>query len=173
MSCAADPLILTLRLEDRAAHHFTALRETYFPPALNLLPAHVTLFHRLPGTVLGKILDDLKAHCDRQANLTVVVIGLRFLGRGVAYRLESPRLSSLRKQLAQLWDAQLTLQDRQPFQPHITIQNKVSPDEARRVQQLLSATFRPWQITAVGLELWHYRGGPWESPRFFRSLSGH
>ena len=48
---AADvaPLILTALLEPDAAARFEAMRRAYFPPARNKTPAHLTLFHALPG----------------------------------------------------------------------------------------------------------------------------
>lgn len=166
MSCGS-PLILTLRMDRTAADHFNSLRQAHFPAELNYLPAHVTLFHHLVGTSLSALCEKLRQVCDHQPAIPVSVTGLRFLGRGVAYRLESPPLSALRRQLAKEWDAELTAQDRQPFQSHITVQNKVAPEEARRLYQRLQAQFQPMQIEGLGLDLWHYRGGPWEEAAQF------
>ena len=54
------------------------------------------------------------------------------MGRGVAYRLDSPALPALRRELASEWSKWLTPPDSQRFQPHVTVQNKVDPTEARR-----------------------------------------
>jgi hypothetical protein len=51
---AADPLILTLGLDRASFERFEALRRAHFPPALNRVPAHVTLFHHLPGEALPR-----------------------------------------------------------------------------------------------------------------------
>jgi 2'-5' RNA ligase len=59
-------------------------------------------------------------------------------------------------------------QDSQRFQPHVTIQNKVAPDEARALHRRLSAEFQPFTIRGEGLILWRYLGGPWERIRLFR-----
>jgi hypothetical protein len=42
--------ILTLQLDPTAQAHFEALRQQHFPPALNHIPAHLTLFHQLPDS---------------------------------------------------------------------------------------------------------------------------
>jgi hypothetical protein len=56
----------------------------------------------------------------------------------------------------------LTPQDRAGWRPHVTIQNKVEPAEARALQQALEADFRPRPLVIAGLASWWYRGGPWE-----------
>jgi hypothetical protein len=85
------------------------------------------------------------------------------LGRGVAFRLEAPEVAGLRARLAREWDGWLVPQDRQPWRPHVTVQNKVTPEVARETLQRLSAGFAPWEARAEGLLLWRYRGGPWEA----------
>jgi hypothetical protein len=44
----------------------------------------------------------------------------------------------------------------------VTIQNKVAPDEARRLLDDLSHPFQHFVIRATGLKLWSYEGGPWQ-----------
>ena len=66
---------------------------------------------------------------DRHA-FAVAVTGLRSLGRGVAFALASPTWPGSAPDLARTWAPWLTPQDRQGYRPHITIQNKVAPDEA-------------------------------------------
>jgi hypothetical protein len=56
----------------------------------------------------------------------------------------------------------LTPQDSAPWRPHITIQNKVEPREARRLQEQLRASFQRRPLSIRGLASWRYRGGPWE-----------
>ncbi len=163
---SVPPLILTVRFDDRAASYFNALRMQYFPGARNMVPAHATLFHHLPGESLDRVADTIRDCCAGRAPIAMKVAGLRFLGRGVAYRLQSPGLSLLRRHLAQVWLSDLTAQDRQPFQPHITIQNKVAPEEARRLYDTLTASFQPREIAGAGLDLWHYLGGPWQHAGF-------
>jgi hypothetical protein len=44
----------------------------------------------------------------------------------------------------------------------VTIQNKVTPREAKALQAELAATIEPRDFTFAGLALHAYRGGPWE-----------
>src|ERR1700712_5017184 len=43
------PLILTLALHGEDQARFDRLRIAHFPPERNLIPAHITMFHHLPG----------------------------------------------------------------------------------------------------------------------------
>ena len=125
------------------------------------LAAHVTLFHALPGAHLDAVRSDLVTAADREA-FDVAVTGLRFLGRGVAFTLESAELGALRAELASAWQPWLTPQDRQRHAPHVTVQNKVEPAVARALHDRLLADFVPHRVQARGLGLWRYLGGPWE-----------
>ncbi len=89
------------------------------------------------------------------------------LGRGVAIKVDSPELIDLHAQLSKLWNVWLTAQDRQKLQPHITVQNKVAPEEARRLYENLSADWQPRIGRAKGLQLWHYLGGAWKLEKEF------
>jgi 2'-5' RNA ligase len=91
------------------------------------------------------------------------VRGPWFIGRGVAYRLASPELERLRSDLASAFRAWLTPQDRAPFRPHITIQNKAEPSDARLLLERLQLEFEPFEVVAEGLLVWRYLAGPWEA----------
>ena len=91
----------------------------------------------------------------------------RFLGRGVAFEVACPPLVALRGAMAADWRDRLTAQDRQGYRPHVTIQNKVSPNEARATQERLKHHL-PIVGEIEGLRLWHYRGGPWDEAGWFR-----
>lgn len=84
------------------------------------------------------------------------------LGGGTAFRIHSEELEDVRAELADGFHGLLTPQDRAPFHPHVTIQNKVEPREAKKLQEQLRATFRPRAIRIAGLASWLYLGGPWE-----------
>jgi len=157
-----DPLILTLALDEASFAFFDRQRRRYFPPERNVIPAHVTLFHALPGDSVEATLRDLQDVSRREAPFPLGVTGLRSLGRGVAYTLQAPALASLRASLASRWSNWLTPQDRQKHQPHVTVQNKVDPAVARDTLATLQAAFEPFTATGEGLHLWWYRGGPWE-----------
>ena len=156
------PLILTLGLEASAQARFDRLRAEHFPARLNVIPAHVTLFHALPGIEQEGIQRALASRCAATPAFTVDATGVRSLGRGVAYTLHAPPLQRLRADLAQLWQDWLTPQDRQGFRPHITVQNKAEPEAARALLQAMQAGFTPFTFPAEGLALWRYLGGPWE-----------
>jgi len=158
---SSEPLVVTLLLDDEAQERFDRLREAHFPPERNHLAAHVTLFHALPGEHLDAVRSDLVRAADGEA-FDVAVTGLRFLGRGVAFTLESPELGALRAELAAAWQPWLTPQDRQRHAPHVTVQNKVEPAVARALHDRLLAGFVPHRVPARGLGLWRYLGGPWE-----------
>ena len=153
------PLILTLTLDEPAQARFDALRAAHFPPERNHLAAHVTLFHALPDA--DAIRQDVR-EAARRAPFAVRVPRLRSLGKGVAYVLEAPELTEVRRDLAYGWASLLTPQDRQRHAAHVTVQNKVAPDRARALLEELSAGFTPYDVTATGLALWRYLGGPWE-----------
>ncbi|MFQ1000433.1 2'-5' RNA ligase family protein [Modestobacter sp. SSW1-42] len=154
------PLIVTLLLDDGAQGRFDRLRAAHFPAERNHLQAHVTLFHALPGEHLPDVSRELAEVADR-APFDVAVTRVRFLGRGVAIDLDAPELTALRRDLAAAFDPWLTRQDRQWSRPHVTVQNKVEPDVARALYEELSASFVPETVTARGLGLWTYLGGPW------------
>jgi 2'-5' RNA ligase len=156
------PLILTLQFDERSFAFFDEQRRRYFPPKRNFIPAHLTLFHHLPGEHLDNIQRDIAACASRQQPFILDVTSLRPLGRGVAYNLASSDLAELRRELSQGWDEWLKPQDRQKHQPHVTVQNKVDPTQARALLEELTESFQPFQVTAMGLDLWWYRGGPWE-----------
>lgn len=157
------PLILSLGLDAGSFARLDALRREHFPPALNRIPAHVTLFQHLPGEEEEAVVAALAHACAGQGPSAVRVAGLMPLGRGVAFRLEAPEVAALRGRLARAWEDWLVPQDRQPWRPHATVQNKVSPEVARETLARLSAGFAPWEARAEGLLLWRYRGGPWEA----------
>jgi 2'-5' RNA ligase len=62
------------------------------------------------------------------------------LGAGTAFRVESEELEDIRHDLAEAFRGLMIPQDLAPWRPHITIQNKVEPREARR---LSSGSARP------------------------------
>jgi 2'-5' RNA ligase len=156
-----EPLVVTLLLAEEAQRRFDRLRAAHFPPERNHLAAHVTLFHALPGEHLAAADADLAAAAARPP-FAVEVTGVRFLGRGVAYALASAELAQLRAGLAAAWAPWLTAQDRQRHSPHVTVQNKVDPADARALHADLAAAFVPGAVPARGLGLWRYLGGPWE-----------
>ena len=159
---AAAPLILTAALDPASQQRFERERRQHFPSALNVIPAHVTLFHYLPGEEADGIDAVLTAACLGLGPAPFTTTGLRFLGRGSAYDLLMPRVADLRRDLAARWADWLTPQDRQGWKPHVTVQNKAPPPEAKRVHAALQAGFAAQAGQVTGLQLWRYLGGPWQ-----------
>ena len=157
--------VLTLRLDPESQVTFDHLRRRYFPPDRNLIAAHVTLFHALPDA--ARIIQHLAETAANFSAFPINVTGLRSLGKGVAYRLASTTLLQLHSELAHAFQADLIPQDTQRFQPHVVVQNKVTPAAARELLTSLETHFVPWRLEAHGLDLWHYLGGPWEHAQTF------
>ena len=154
-----QPLILTLQLDETTQAFYEDLRHRYFPPERNLIPAHLTLFHHLPD-------DDHTAEAIGEASQSTTAFSLtnpdaRSIGRGVAVFFQSERLRALHAALSTAFEPDLIPQDRQRFQPHIVVQNKVAPETARQTLPQIQG-ISLWEPHAIGLTLWRYLGGPWE-----------
>ena len=162
------PLILTLLLDDTSQDALDALRQTHFPEGRNHLSAHLTLFHKLPGTEIETVSLDLAEVVSAFRPIAMVAIRPILLGRGVAIALDAPGLHTVRAELRRRWEAWLSPQDLQRHRPHVTIQNKVVPAEAKALHAELAAGFEPFPVTGTGLGLWRYLGGPWEPVSTFR-----
>ena len=84
------------------------------------------------------------------------------LGGGVAFRVVSPELDRMRRELAEDFHGLLGAQDAGGWRPHVTIQNKVSVKESLQLLATLERDFRPRPLAIGGLGLHRYLGGPWE-----------
>lgn len=160
--------ILTLEMDGEAFAAFDALRRRHTPPEKNLVPAHVTLFYRLPGERAREIKALLARAASAQRPIDIAPGEVKALERGVAIFLRSPQLGALRQGLAHEWWPWLGDKDKASFRPHITIQTNVDEAEAHRTRQAIGASYRPPRIKGIGLHLWRYRGGPWEHEQLFR-----
>ena len=155
------PIIVTATFGDGDNGWLQELRRTHFPPERNQVPAHLTLFHHLPPSLAAELSHRLAAYTavpPPKATLS----GIINLGSGTAFRVESEELEDIREDLAQAFRGMLTPQDQAPWRPHVTIQNKVEPKEAKRLQAELRARFEPRPLSIRGLASWRYLGGPWE-----------
>ena len=157
------PIIVTALLgrADQAA--FDALRREHYPPERNVLPAHLTLFHHLPPSVEEELKHRLTGATRGVRAPTAKAAGLMSLGRGVAVKIESPGLATIRGELAEAFAGLMMPQDAGAWRPHITIQNKVAPSMARLLLGALGKKFHSREVEIAGLAAWYYRGGPWEA----------
>lgn len=158
---SARPLILTAAFAAPDQARFDRLRETHFPAERNQVPAHLTLFHHLPGDDEPLVRHVVAATCAGHPACQADIAGLRSLGRGVAFAVQCAPLATLRATLARMWHETLTPQDRQGWRPHITVQNKATAQEAAALLSLLQAEFSPFTVPVEGMHLWRYDGGPW------------
>lgn len=155
--------ILTARIDTQSQDFFDKMREQHFPKERNLLNAHLTLFHKLPDNI--DILQTLEK-CDVKST-KATVSNLKNIGHGVAYFIDCPELELLHQRLKKEFLHHLNPQDIQSIRLHITIQNKVRPEEARALLHELNQSFQPFEILIQGLDLWHYLDGPWQHYQYF------
>jgi hypothetical protein len=85
----------------------------------------------------------------------------------MAFRLGSGQSLRLRDRFRQHWLEHLTPQDREPWQPHVTIQNKVQPTVARVSHHAVAASFTPYEVMATGVALWIYCDDLWQAAGTF------
>ncbi|BBO02003.1 MULTISPECIES: 2'-5' RNA ligase family protein [Bradyrhizobium] len=153
--------ILTAELDETSFVWLDGLRREHFPPERNVLPAHLTLFHRLSSAQTGRLqVMELPA-----APVPIVFDATFLLGFGVAVRIKSSELDRLRARARDVMGGAFSRQDSQSWRPHVTIQNKVAPDAARQLHRALEREFAPRPGSVTGLLIWEYLGGPWKPVR--------
>ena len=160
----AAPLIVTATFGDGDNGWLQDLRRTHYPPERNRVPAHLTLFRQLPPSVEAELATRL-ARAAAAPPPPATIAGIIDLGEGTALRVESAALEAIRAELAEAFHGLLTPQDQAPWRPHVTIQNKVPPREARALQKQLRMTLEPRPLAIRALAAWRYLGGPWEPIR--------
>jgi 2'-5' RNA ligase superfamily protein len=84
------------------------------------------------------------------------------LGFGVAVRMRSSELDHVRAAARDAMGGEFSRQDSQAWRPHVTIQNKVSADTARRLHREMESGFVRPAGAVTGLLVWEYLGGPWK-----------
>jgi hypothetical protein len=138
-----------------------SIRRRHYPPERNQVPAHLTMFHALPPSAEAEMRHELGRHAATSAPRTTVA-GLMNLGTGVAFRIVSDDLDAIRAGIAEHCHGLLGAQDSGGWRPHVTIQNKVKPSEARALLANLEKDFRPRPLGIRALAMHLYLGGPWE-----------
>jgi hypothetical protein len=88
--------------------------------------------------------------------------GAMSLGRGMALKIASPAMLALRGDLAERFRGLLSPQDQHSPKLHLTVQNKVSANQARALQAELAGTLQPRDFRFPGLALHRYLEGPWQ-----------
>ena len=164
-------LIVTAYVHEDDLYPFHCLRERFFPRNRTFVSAHCTLFHHLPGDRRDDVVTAVRQSVcafrqnrldDHQTHLDVPVTGVFHMGRGVAYALAPEELQRLRAPIAACFAERLNRQDGGKWRnPHITVQNKSSPEASRRLYRHLDARFEPCSLRVLGLQVFRYVGGPW------------
>ncbi len=94
--------------------------------------------------------------------------GVMKLGKGTALELSSPAMLALWEEIADRFHGMLMPQDQHPPRLHITVQNKVSIEEAKALQAQLAPRVEPRAFAFRGFELHRYRDGPWSFVKRWR-----
>jgi hypothetical protein len=155
-------LIVTAELGAEDFAWLDGLRRHHYPPDRYQVAAHLTVFHAIAPSAeqeLGGRLADRAAGPAPAARIA----GVMDLGGGVAFRVVSDALDGLRDDLARDLHGLLGAQDAGGWRPHVTIQNKVAPKDARELSRSLERDFQPRSLRIAGLGLHRYLGGPWET----------
>ena len=157
----AGALIVTAVMAAADHAFLDRLRRAHFPPERNHLPAHLTLFHALPPSAEAEVRSILSGIAKGVAPKAILDAPYS-LRNGVAYRIRSPGLHSVRDEIAERFHGLLTAQDSAGWRPHVTVQNKVSSAAARALLAQLLNGFEVRPLGIHGLSLDRYAGGPWE-----------
>ena len=162
-SPAPAPFIVTAERPGEVFAWADGLRRAHFPPERNHLAAHVTLFHAFAPSLRAELRAVLTRIAGEHGPVAAEADGLMNLGRGTALALRSEGMLAIRQEIAEHFHGALTAQDRHPPRLHITIQNKVTPEAARALQQALAPMLKPRRFAFTGLGLHIYRGPCWEA----------
>ena len=156
------PIVLTALMGAEDFAWAEGLRRAHFPPERNRVPAHITLFHHLPPSLLPELSGRMKRLCAGPPP-AAAVSGVRSLGRGVAFDVRSDGLLGIWDDLADAFTGLLNPQDQVRPRLHITVQNKVEPQQARALEAQLRREFCPRKLRIAGLAAWYYRDdGSWD-----------
>lgn len=157
------PLLVTALFDAAGFAWLDGLRRRHYPPERNRVPAHCSMFRQLPPSAAEEVRHRLSAAVRTWRAPRAVITGPILLDQGVALRIDSPEMEDLRAQLAEDFTGLLPMADRDGWRPHVTIQNKVPPCEARALYHALERDLAPRAVRIAGLAAWRWRGGPWDS----------
>jgi hypothetical protein len=158
----AAPFIVTAELPVDIFSWANSLRVQHFPPERNKLKAHVTLFHSFAPSLREELRSVLSRLAGLYAPPEARCEGLMDLGKGTALAIQSPGMLEVRGAIAEHFHGAQTAQDKHEPRLHITVQNKVTPQEAKALQRALSQSLRPRPFRFTGLGLHLYRETHWE-----------
>lgn len=161
------PLLVTAELPDDVLAWADGFRLRHYPPHRNRLKAHVTLFHALPpsaGDAVRRLLGEFAAGVAPPA---ARIAGVMDLGQGTAFEVDSTGMAEMHADLAERLHGLLQQKDARPLRLHITVQNKVPREDARRLQSQLGQEFSPRSFRFPGFGLYAWDGRLWNFERLF------
>lgn len=178
-TASPESSVYVLTLLTDAKHHqtLTNTRKRYFPPRLNKLDAHITLFHALPGSKLEEnIKPVLREVAQKESPFPILAAKPFRLNKGIAIGVPKSQggddARRVHAQLKQAWTGFLSQQDAGGFAAHYTIMNKV--DDQKEVQHAFEEVEGQWsgcKGTVQGLSLFRYDRGHWVHAEDFKFAS--
>jgi len=161
--------VLTLRMSGEIDGAMQELRSRWFPKERNKVPAHITLFHALPGSKMEEISDWLEGLSRRMRCFDVSTgrVLKRKTGVAVAVGDGAKEIKRVFACLRADWLEWLSVQDRS-LSAHWTVQNKELDKE--RVEEAFRNVLQCEEVRgqATGLVLWRYKDdGTWSLEKEF------
>lgn len=173
---SAEDAVYVLTLLTDTKHHrtLTETRKKYFPPRLNKLEAHITLFHALPGSKLEESIKPTLREVSNKTTQFHILAATPFrLNKGIAIGMPKSQggddARQVHGQLKGAWREFLSSQDAGGFAAHYTIMNKV--DDEKEVQKAFEQVQDEWRGchgTVLGLSLFKYDRGHWVHEEDFK-----
>ncbi|KAM0702005.1 hypothetical protein Q7P35_010915 [Cladosporium inversicolor] len=162
--------VLTLLTDEAHQKRMTALRKKYFPPKLNKLGAHLTLFHALPESKLeSTIVPTIKRVAAEWQPFSVNAAKPFRMKKGIAISVPKNQGGDLAQKvhgaLLGAWEGEwwLSEQDAGGMRAHYTIMNKVDDEgEVTDAMEEVTGSWKGDRGTVVGLGLWRYEKGYWK-----------
>ena len=154
------PLVVTLKIDEPSQLFFNEKRTAHFPAHANYVPAHITLFHKLP--VDNPVIENGLATFAKHPAFELLITDIMLHNSSVAYSIQSDALQKLHAQMQHTFAPYLIRNDRKILTPHITIQNKVTAYKAYKTHAFLIADFKPFVVQALGYTSWYYVKGYWK-----------
>lgn len=170
--------VLTLLTDQKHHQTLTKMRKQYFPPRLNRLDAHLTLFHALPGSELETAIRPKLSEIAQSTSPFSILAATPFrLNKGIAIGLPKAKggddARNVHTQLKGAWKDFLSRQDSGGFAAHYTIMNKMDDESAvQNAFDEVEANWKGCHGTAEGLSLFLYDRGNWVHMEDFRFGSG-
>jgi hypothetical protein len=172
--------ILTLATDAAHQKRMTALRTKYFPPKLNKLGAHLTLFHALPESKLeSTIIPTIKRVVASRKPFEINAAKPFRMKKGIAISVPKhqggEQAQEVHRALLGSWEEEgwLSEQDQGGMRAHYTIMNKVDDEgEVAGAMEEVVGSWKGDRGTVVGLGLWRYERGYWKWVEVFEFGKG-